>query len=78
MSLEVDSLCAAKILQLLFKNDNVQYTMVPVSGKKHLQEAYAAHIEEVLKCVYVLRVRELQCYGDVDKMCCDDKLWRLF
>ena len=48
VSLEVDSLCAAKILQLLFKNDDIQYTMIPVSGKKHLQEAYAAHIEEVL------------------------------
>ena len=48
MSLEVDSLCAAKILQLMFKNDNIQYTMVPVSGKTHLQEAYTAHIEEVL------------------------------
>lgn len=61
VSLEVDSLCAAKILQLLFKNDNVQYTMVPVSGKKQLREAYAAHIEEVLKCV--LRVTVLQCLG---------------
>lgn len=53
VSLEVDSLCAAKILQLLFKNDNIQYTMVPVSGKKHLQEAYAAHIEEVLDFINV-------------------------
>lgn len=48
VSLEVDSLCAAKILQSLFKNDDVQYTMIPVSGKKHLREAYAAHIKEVL------------------------------
>ena len=50
VSLDVDSLCATKILQLLFKNDDVQYTMVPVSGKKQLREAYTAHIEEVLNC----------------------------
>jgi len=45
----VDSLCCAKILQLLFKNDDIRYTMVPVSGKTELREAYAAHAEEVMK-----------------------------
>ncbi|XP_065891076.1 cell division control protein 45 homolog isoform X2 [Dysidea avara] len=53
VSLEVDSLCCAKILQLLFKNDDIRYTLVPVSGKTELREAYAAHVEES-KCVVMV------------------------
>jgi cell division control protein 45 len=46
-ALDVDSLCACKILQALFKADNVEHTLIPVAGKSDLQKAYADHSEQV-------------------------------
>ena len=46
-SLDVDALCACKILQSLFKADDVQHTLVPVAGKSDLQSAFADHADQV-------------------------------
>ena len=43
----MDSLCACKILQALFKADNVQHTVVPVAGKGDLQTAFNNHADQV-------------------------------
>ncbi|KAM7452073.1 DNA replication initiation factorcdc45 [Porites harrisoni] len=53
VSMDVDSLCACKILQWLFKCDNVQYTIVPVSGKEDLVRAYHEHSEQ-LKHIFLV------------------------
>ncbi|KAK2558175.1 Cell division control protein 45-like protein [Acropora cervicornis] len=53
VSMDVDSLCACKILQWLFKCDNVQYTIVPVSGKEDLVRAYHEHYEQ-LKHIFLI------------------------
>lgn len=44
---DVDSLCACKILQALFKADDIQHTVVPVSGKADLQAAFTSHADQV-------------------------------
>ena len=44
---DVDALCACKILQALFKADDVQHTVVAVSGRSQLREAFASHAENV-------------------------------
>ncbi|XP_022797063.1 cell division control protein 45 homolog [Stylophora pistillata] len=53
VSMDLDSLCACKILQWLFKCDNVQYTIVPVSGKEDLVRAYHEHFEQ-LKHIFLI------------------------
>ena len=45
--MDVDSVCACKILQNLFKSDNTQYTLVPVAGQRELKEAFHEHIGQV-------------------------------
>ena len=42
-ALDVDSLCACKILQALFKADDVEHTLVPVMGKEDVKTAYKDH-----------------------------------
>ena len=39
-NLDVDAVCAVKILQTLLQCDNVQYTLVPVKGKEDLIRAF--------------------------------------
>ena len=46
-ALDVDALCASKILQILFKSDDVQYTLVPVSGIGELRTAYSDYAGQV-------------------------------
>lgn len=43
---DVDALCACKILQALFQCDQVQYTLVPVSGWQELETAFLEHKEQ--------------------------------
>ena len=47
-ALDVDALCACKILQALFKADDVQHTLIPVAGKRDLHTAYTDNAEQVL------------------------------
>ena len=50
-ALDVDALCACKILQSIFKADDVEHTLVPVSGKDTFLAAYKEHTDQV--CVYM-------------------------
>ncbi|XP_003974984.2 cell division control protein 45 homolog [Takifugu rubripes] len=43
---DVDALCACKILQALFHCDQVQYTLVPVTGWQDLGTAFLEHKEQ--------------------------------
>ncbi|XP_032223599.2 cell division control protein 45 homolog isoform X1 [Nematostella vectensis] len=47
VAMDVDALCACKILKWLFKCDNIQYTLVPASGKEDLARAYLEHAEQI-------------------------------
>ena len=49
-ALDVDALCATKILQVLFKSDDLQYTLVPVSGIEELKTAYIDYAGQVSVC----------------------------
>uniref|UniRef100_UPI003AAF44D9 cell division control protein 45 homolog isoform X4 n=1 Tax=Centroberyx gerrardi TaxID=166262 RepID=UPI003AAF44D9 len=44
---DIDALCACKILQALFHCDQVQYTLVPVTGWQDLGTAFLEHKEQV-------------------------------
>ena len=44
---DIDSVCATKILQYLFKCDHVLYTLIPITGKKDFHKAYHSNIEGV-------------------------------
>ncbi|XP_026501376.1 cell division control protein 45 homolog [Vanessa tameamea] len=57
---DVDAVCACKILQDLFKCDNISYTLVPVGGISDLKTAYDENNEEIKYVVLV------NCGGTVD------------
>uniref|UniRef100_A0A8C3A2X7 CDC45 cell division cycle 45 homolog (S. cerevisiae) n=1 Tax=Cyclopterus lumpus TaxID=8103 RepID=A0A8C3A2X7_CYCLU len=44
---DIDALCACKILQVLFHCDQVQYTLVPVTGWQDLSTAFLEHKEQI-------------------------------
>lgn len=46
MASDIDALCACKILQVLFHCDQVQYTLVPVTGWQDLSTAFLEHKEQ--------------------------------
>ncbi|KAM6965699.1 LOW QUALITY PROTEIN: cell division control protein 45 homolog [Aplochiton taeniatus] len=46
VSSDIDALCACKILQALFHCDQVQYTLVPVTGWQDLGTAFMEHKEQ--------------------------------
>uniref|UniRef100_A0A674ELT2 CDC45 cell division cycle 45 homolog (S. cerevisiae) n=1 Tax=Salmo trutta TaxID=8032 RepID=A0A674ELT2_SALTR len=46
VSSDIDALCACKILQALFHCDQVQYTLVPVTGWQDLGTAFLEHKEQ--------------------------------
>ncbi len=45
--MDVDALCACKILQFLFKGDDVEHTIIPVAGKSDVKAAYSCHADQV-------------------------------
>ncbi|XP_002736001.2 cell division control protein 45 homolog [Saccoglossus kowalevskii] len=47
VALDVDAICACRILQNMFQCDHVQYTLVPVSGRQDLEKAYLEHSEQI-------------------------------
>ncbi|CAG9558897.1 unnamed protein product [Danaus chrysippus] len=57
---DVDAICACKILQDLFKCDNISYTLVPVGGISELKSAYDENNEEIKYVVLV------NCGGTID------------
>ena len=46
-AMDVDALCACKILQSLFKGDDIQHTVIPVAGKADAKVAYSDHADQV-------------------------------
>lgn len=48
---DVDSVCACKILQYLFKSDNIAYTLIPVSDIRDLQKALIDHSGQVRRSI---------------------------
>ncbi|XP_019848713.1 PREDICTED: cell division control protein 45 homolog, partial [Amphimedon queenslandica] len=50
---DVDSVCACKILQYLFKSDNIAYTLIPVSDIRDLQKALIDHSGQSSKVVLI-------------------------
>lgn len=57
---DVDAICTCKILQGLFKSDNISYTLVPVGGIAELKQAYEENNEEIKYVVLV------NCGGTID------------
>ncbi|XP_049879458.1 cell division control protein 45 homolog [Pectinophora gossypiella] len=57
---DVDAICTCKILQDLFKCDNVSYTLVPVGGISELKTAYEENCEEIKYVVLI------NCGGTID------------
>lgn len=57
---DIDAICAARILQYLFRCDTISYTVVPVSGVQELRQAYEENCEEIKFVVLV------NCGGTVD------------
>lgn len=47
VNFDIDAICACKILQQLFKNDNIVYTLAPVQGLQDLIKAYEDNAQEV-------------------------------
>ncbi len=65
--LDVDALCAAKILVSLFRCDQVPYTLVPVSGRSALIRAFRDNVSAALEAGAALRyVVLLNCGATVD------------
>lgn len=60
MHYDVDAICTCKILQGLFKCDNISYTLVPVGGVAELKTAYEENNEEIKYVVLV------NCGGTID------------
>jgi len=60
VALDVDAVCACKIAKLLFQQDNVQYTIVPVKGEQDIKKSYDEHREQIKN--YLL----INCGGNTD------------
>merc|ERR1712012_464736 len=54
--MDVDSVCAVKILQTLLQCDNVLYTLVPVVGKSDLVRAFTDNIGHDSGVRYVVMI----------------------
>lgn len=57
---DLDAICASKILQALFRCDNVIYSIVPIMGLAAMRRAYSEHRGDIR---YVLLVN---CGGCID------------
>jgi len=53
VAMDVDALCASRILQTLFQIDHVRYTVVPVSGPMDLESCLVEHLEQVQHVVLI-------------------------
>jgi cell division control protein 45 len=57
---DVDAICASKILQFLFKYDNILYSIVPIMGVNGLMRAFNENAEDVKNVILV------NCGGCID------------
>ncbi|XP_015191536.1 PREDICTED: cell division control protein 45 homolog isoform X2 [Polistes dominula] len=60
VNFDVDAICACRILQQLFKNDNILYTLVPVQGIQDMVQAIEENCEEVKNVIMI------NCGGTID------------
>ncbi|XP_076755492.1 cell division cycle protein 45 [Xylocopa sonorina] len=60
VNFDVDAICACRILQQLFKNDNLIYTLVPVQGIQDMVRAFEENCEEIKNVIFI------NCGGTLD------------
>ncbi|XP_053987531.1 cell division control protein 45 homolog isoform X1 [Hylaeus volcanicus] len=60
VNFDVDAICACRILQQLFKNDNMIYTLIPVQGIQDMIRAFNEHCEEIKNVILI------NCGGTLD------------
>lgn len=60
VSWDVDALAACKILQSLFRSDQIQYTLIPVKNQTDVQHSFERHQEQYHDIVL------LNCGGNID------------
>ncbi|XP_031840909.1 cell division cycle protein 45 [Nomia melanderi] len=60
VNFDVDAICACRILQQLFKNDNMIYTLVPVQGIQDMVHAFEENCEEIKNVIFI------NCGGTLD------------
>ncbi|KAL6254953.1 cell division control protein 45 homolog [Pogonomyrmex barbatus] len=60
VNFDVDAICACRILQQLFKNDHMIYTLVPVRGIQDMINAFDENCEEIKNVVMI------NCGGTLD------------
>ncbi|XP_043673036.1 cell division control protein 45 homolog isoform X1 [Vespula pensylvanica] len=60
VNFDIDAICACRILQQLFKNDNILYTLVPVQGIQDMVQAIEENCEEVKNIIMI------NCGGTID------------
>ncbi|KAK2575020.1 hypothetical protein KPH14_008767 [Odynerus spinipes] len=60
VNFDIDAICACRILQQLFKNDNILYTLVPVQGIQDMIQAIEENCEEVKNVIMI------NCGGTID------------
>ncbi|XP_029158158.1 cell division control protein 45 homolog [Nylanderia fulva] len=60
VNFDIDAICACRILQQLFKNDHIIYTLVPVRGIQDMINAFDENCEEIKNVVMI------NCGGTLD------------
>ncbi|XP_076233214.1 cell division cycle protein 45 [Calliopsis andreniformis] len=60
VNFDVDAICACRILQQLFKNDNMIYTLIPVQGIQDMVRAFEENCEEIKNVIFI------NCGGTLD------------
>ncbi|XP_050472079.1 cell division control protein 45 homolog [Bombus huntii] len=60
VNFDVDAICACRILQQLFKYDNMIYTLVPIQGIQDMVRAFEENCEEVKNVIFI------NCGGTLD------------
>ncbi|XP_076674767.1 cell division cycle protein 45 [Andrena cerasifolii] len=60
VNFDIDAICACRILQQLFKNDNMIYTLVPVQGIQDMVHAFEENCEEIKNVIFI------NCGGTLD------------
>ena len=60
VNFDIDAICACRILQQLFKNDNMIYTLVPVQGIQDMVHAFEENCEEIRNVIFI------NCGGTLD------------
>jgi len=60
VSLDVDALCCCKMIKLLFQQDHIEHTILPVSGLEDLKNSYSEHKEQIQHFLLI------NCAGSLD------------